>query len=126
MSDLNHAEALRQLQATTKALGQFVTWMEYTNKTVGNGYGHFKDIRDKAREFLEGSPPKEPRVLVTISGGIAEAICDEGVNVVILDYDIDGDSEQAFKDDNGDDCEQRWVAEPGKHNDLINRQFNNL
>jgi hypothetical protein len=71
------------------------------------------------------SPLVAPRVLVTVHGGMAEAVCDPGVNVVILDYDVEN-SEESFEDADGVMCEQRWVAEGGTHKEALDKQFEHL
>lgn len=48
---------------------------------------------NKRSEVIEGddarsrTPPTAPRVLVTVSGGVAEYIADDGVEVVVFDHD---------------------------------------
>lgn len=64
----------------------------------------------------------KPRVLVTVRGGMAEAIHDEGVEVLILDYDLDM-SDDTFEDANGDLCEQRATA--CQQPEMIEAQFAN-
>ena len=79
-------------------------------------------ICSKAIVLTLPKKPK-PRVLVTISGGMAEAIHEEGVEVLILDYDVQR-SKDTFTDANGDLCEQRATA--CQQSEMIEAQFANV
>lgn len=37
------------------------------------------------------APPGQPRVLITVSGGVADYVCDPGVDVELFDFDVEKD-----------------------------------
>ena len=42
---------------------------------------------EEYRKHLQLEPYKTPRVLITVNGGIADYVCDEGVDVAVFDRD---------------------------------------